>query len=240
MAAPMEQSATGGALERRAGKVINHDVVRGFDTATSDDYCGRSFKLFQPLLLSTSDSCYSYPAVNPNGDCSGGLQIGGSQTGDCRDSAGQTYVRGYWWNKKYAIMYAWYFPKDQNFIKIKGHRHDWEHVVVWINNPDDRRFKPELLGVSTSSHSGYKKYVPAPGYDVEDWTHPRVKYFPDVAVFGTHGLDLTSDDGGMSRLIQWELMTPAAQDSLNHVNWGDANFPMGGNFEGNLAKAWPF
>ncbi|GJC88843.1 hypothetical protein ColLi_11681 [Colletotrichum liriopes] len=210
MAAPTEQPAAERALQRRAGNVINHDVVRGFDTATSDDYYGRSFKLFQPLLLSTSDSCYSYPAVDPNGDYSGGLQIGGSQTGDCRDSAGQTYVRGRWWNDKYAIMYAWYFPKDQNWIKIKGHRHDWEHVVVWINNPDDRRFKPELIGVSTSFHSGYKN------------------------------LDLTGDDGGMSRLIQWELMTPAAQDSLKNVNWGDANFPMGGNFEGNLGKAWPF
>ncbi|KAE9106020.1 hypothetical protein PF010_g12585 [Phytophthora fragariae] len=32
-------------------------------------------------------------------------------------------------------MYSWYFPKDSPSSRM-GHRHDWEHVVVWINNPD--------------------------------------------------------------------------------------------------------
>ncbi|KAM5352738.1 hypothetical protein ACJ41O_005460 [Fusarium nematophilum] len=229
-----------GALERRAGREINHDTVRGFETSVSNDFYGRSFKLFQPLLLSYKNSCYSYPAVDPNGDYSGGLAIGGSQTGDCRDSAGQTYVRGRWWNDRYAIMYAWYFPKDQNLVAIKGHRHDWEFVVVWINNPDDAKAKPELQGCSTSAHGGFKKFAPVPGYDVKDWTHPRVKYYVDTAVFGTHSLDLTGDDGGMSRLIQWEQMTAQARDSLDNHDWVDANFPMGKNFEGNLRNAWPF
>ena len=80
---------------------------------------------------------FAWPYVRRRFQVSGGLLNTGSSTGGCRDNRrGQTYTRGTWYRGRYAIMYSWYFPKDQltdgggNF----GHRHDWENVVIWIDN----------------------------------------------------------------------------------------------------------
>jgi hypothetical protein len=39
-----------------------------------------------------------------------------------------------------------YFPKDSPSDGL-GHRHDWEGIVVWVNNPVATN--QEVLGVST-------------------------------------------------------------------------------------------
>ena len=69
---------------------------------------------------------------------SGGLKPTGDPSGDCSSSTGQVYARAESFNNAFAIMYAWYFPKDQivDGGGNAGHRHDWENVVVWI---DDRK-----------------------------------------------------------------------------------------------------
>jgi hypothetical protein len=44
---------------------------------------------------------------------SGGLQNTGSSNGMCSSSEGQVYGRGADVDGMFAIMYAWYMPKDQ-------------------------------------------------------------------------------------------------------------------------------
>lgn len=138
------------------------------------------------------------------------------------------------------MMYCWYFPKDQSSLqlpKVRGHRHDWECAVVWINNPEF----PRLQGVSTTAHGGWKRWDVVNAWNVKGDAF-KFKYFQDVAVAGTHSLDITGDEGGgISPLVQYETLPAAARDSLNSVNWGSANFIMKDpSFRTNLEAAYPF
>jgi hypothetical protein len=138
VAAPSPASnATFGELDKRA-TIINHDDPSLFPMAQKvrAGVEGNAMLRYEPFLHIAS-GCQSYTAVNSQGQVSGGLLNTGSSTGGCRDNRrGQTYTRGTWYRGRYAIMYSWYFPKDQltdgggNF----GHRHDWENVVIWIDN----------------------------------------------------------------------------------------------------------
>ena len=57
-------------------------------------------------------------------------------------------------------MYAWYAPKDG-----KGHRHDWEYVVLWTGNTEDPN--AELLAVTTiAAHGRIKTIGPGDEYRV--------------------------------------------------------------------------
>jgi hypothetical protein len=42
-----------------------------------------------------------------------GLSPTGSPSGDCLDSTGQIYARSETYNGAFAIMYSWYWPKDE-------------------------------------------------------------------------------------------------------------------------------
>ena len=97
---------------------------------------GNAIRRYEPYLHIAS-GCQSYPAVSITGQVGGGLDNTGSSSGGCNDpSNGQTYARGGWYQGRYAIMYAFYFPKDQiaDGPANGGHRHDWENVVIWIDN----------------------------------------------------------------------------------------------------------
>ncbi|OWZ10502.1 Necrosis inducing protein NPP1 [Phytophthora megakarya] len=132
-------------------------------------------------------------------------------------------------------MYSWYFPKDSPSPKF-GHRHDWEHAIVFIDNPDVPN--PKILGCSVSSHSGYAKYNPCPSYAV-DGTSIKVRYMHKWPI--NHDLDITGDAGKFQDLIMWDQMTEDARRALNSVSFGSANTPMNNwNFERKIEKAWPF
>ena len=84
--------------------------------------------------------------------CSGGLSPTGGSNAGCSSSTGQVYARSASFNNAFAIMYAWYMPKVRNachrgvnqkltFALAQdspstglGHRHDWERIVVWLDN----------------------------------------------------------------------------------------------------------
>jgi len=83
------------------------------------------------------------------------------QTFDISD--GQIYVRGFkakdvpQFENHYAIMYAWYFPKIQEFPQ--GQKHDWQQIVQWYTlkqQPDTDPNNYEFVGVSYSTPDGYK------------------------------------------------------------------------------------
>ena len=53
-------------------------------------------------------------------------------------------------------------------------------------------------------------------------------------------LGFTSTPGGQQPLIAWESLPTAARNALQNTDFGSANVPFkDGNFESNLAKAYP-
>lgn len=216
IATPMSLLVAGTAI----AAVIPHDQVQPIPAA-AESYM---FK-FQPLLK-VEDGCVPFPAVDANGNISGGLAATGARNGGCSSSVGQIYVRA---QNRYglcAVMYAWYFPKDQVW---DGHRHDWESAVVWLSSCSD---SANVVAVSYSAHAGYDKSTSPP----MDGTHPKVRYFTNGIT--NHQLGSTSSAGGQQPLIQWEKMPAAARDALTNTSFGSANVPMkDANFVNNLVKA---
>ncbi|KAG1690124.1 NLP effector protein 2 [Phytophthora capsici] len=215
---------------------IDHDQVKPFPQPQPVTISERAAMKFKPQLH-VVDGCHPYPAVNDAGETGGGLKTTGSPTAGCKGSGwgSQVYGRSTWHRDVWAIMYSWYFPKDSPSTGL-GHRHDWEHVIVWISNPDVPN--PTILAVTPSAHSGYSKYAP-PSADTVDGTSIKVRYESTYPM--NHATDVTTEAGEFQDLIMWDQMTDAARNALNTVSFGDANVPMNdGNFVPKLDKAWPF
>ncbi|KAG2767347.1 hypothetical protein JG687_00014797 [Phytophthora cactorum] len=217
-------------------KGISHDAVKPFpqpEPVTISEKAGVKFK----PQIQIRTGCVPYPAVSEFGETSGGLKPTGNPRGGCRGSGhgSQVYGRSTWIDGVWAIMYSWYFPKDSPSPGL-GHRHDWEHAIVFIDNPDVPDAK--ILACSVSSHSGYKKYNPCPPW-VIDGTSLKVRYKHGWPM--NHDLDTTGDGGTFQDLIMWDQMTNDARRALNSVSFGSANTPFNdGNFRPKLEKAWPF
>ncbi|PZD92910.1 necrosis and ethylene inducing protein [Paenibacillus sambharensis] len=211
--------------------VINHHQVVGFKEVTPTTVTQKAAKLFQPTLK-VSNACVPFPAVDVDGNTSGGLAPSGSPSGECSSSIGQVYERSAWYNGVWAIMYSWYFPKDGPITQA-GHRHDWEAVVVWVDNP--AAASPKILSIAASQHG---KFVnKAPSTSNTNGTHPKIEY---KSIFPlNNALYHTSTDGGYQPLIGWDDLSAAARHALNTTSFEDANVPMNdANFQSNLAKAW--
>ncbi|TYZ67363.1 hypothetical protein PybrP1_010466 [[Pythium] brassicae (nom. inval.)] len=214
--------------------VISHDAVVPFAqpaATTTEQKLGVKFK----PQINISNGCHPYPAVDAAGNTSGGLKPSGSQSAGCKGSGHgtQVYGRAVAYNGVYALMYSWYFPKDSPFTGL-GHRHDWEHVVVWIDNPNAAN--PTILAVSPSAHSGYNKYAPPRAGTVAD-TSAKVDYKSNVVI--NHALDSTTSAGEQQPLIMWDQLTPAARTALENTNFGDAIVPMkDGNFMTKIGNAY--
>lgn len=220
------------ALAAVDSAVIDHDQVQPFAQPEPVTISEKAAVKFRPQLHITN-GCHPYPAVNSAGDTSGGLKPTGAPSGSGYGS--QVYGRSTWYNGVWAIMYSWYFPKDLPSTGL-GHRHDWEHVVVWINNPDVEI--PTILGVSPSAHSGYSKYTP-PSAATIDGTSAKVNYQSHWPI--NHALDSTSESGDFQDLLVWDQLTDAARTALQDTDFGDANVPMkNDNFLTKLGNAWPF
>ncbi|KAG3169988.1 hypothetical protein PI124_g17950 [Phytophthora idaei] len=150
----------------------------------------------------------------------------------------QVYGRAGWYNDKWGIMYAWFFPKGF-FMGVASRRYDWSSAVVWIDNPDFAT--PAILCLSTStSDDEYQKKAPAPDFGILDGVTPLL-YRSISEVAGQPMLDYSSETGDVQPLIMWEQLTDAARDTLNTFDFGDAQVPFNdANFEEKLKKAWPF
>ncbi|OWZ03886.1 hypothetical protein PHMEG_00024307, partial [Phytophthora megakarya] len=188
--------------------IINHDGVVPFKQPEPVTISEKAAIKFKPQLH-IGNGCHAYPAVNIFGQTSGGLKITGAPSAGCKGSGwgSQVYGRSTWFNDVWAIMYSWYFPKDSPSTGL-GHRHDWEHVTVWIDNPDVP--EPKILGVTPSAHSGYSSQVP-PDADTVDGTSVKVIYESKWPI--NHALESTSLGGDFQDLIMWEQMSDAARFS---------------------------
>ncbi|KAF2650304.1 NPP1-domain-containing protein [Lophiostoma macrostomum CBS 122681] len=208
------------------------DLV-GLAASVPDTIEGTLMLQWQPYLY-VVDGCVPFPAVDSTGCTSAGLSPSGDPSGDCDSSTGQVYARAEEYNGAYAIMYSWYFPKDEpswlESVVGVGHRYDWEDCVVWLSEAST---DATLLGVSVSYHGDYQTSTdPALSGD-----HPLIKYYSAYSILD-HSMGFTSTVGGMQPLVAWESLSTTVQSALADKDWGDANVPfIDSNFEANLAEA---
>lgn len=169
--------------------------------------------------------------IHANHANSAGLEPTGDSSGSCSSSTGQIYVRGGISGDYYALMYSWYFPKDEPSTGL-GHRHDWEGVIVWLSDSTSTS-ADNIVAVCPSAHGGWD--CSTDGYTL-DGTTPLIQYYSVWPV--NHQCGLTTTVGGTQPLIAWESLPTAASTALEDTDFGDANVPFkDANFSSNLEKA---
>lgn len=203
---------------------------------------------FAPAYDYDTDGCYATAAIGIDGTLNPGLPIGGNVAGHCHDRAQldncNTYSRGKCNNGWCAIMYASYFEKDQTFngAAAGSHRHDFEHVVVWIHDN-------QVEYVSLSHHGGWKWY---PRSQVRfDNTHPKVVYHKDGG--STHLFRLANNHDEPPENVTGHWFYPwlvgwggypsdALRETLMNANFGHASIEIpdkDNKFKKALASAKP-
>ncbi|OWZ18189.1 Necrosis inducing protein NPP1 [Phytophthora megakarya] len=226
---------------------VDHDEVKPFAQVEPTTDSEKSAIKYKPQLR-ISYGCHPYPAVQEDGAVSSGLKWSGWSNGDCKGSelGSQVYSRSDWYKGKWAIMYAWYFPKGRQYIsKYRyGHRHFWSYGIVWTDNPNPDN--STIQGVSMSAGVGYDKATPPKSKYVIDNT--TVKFESYKSFWGSkQGVQLTKKEGETQDLITWEQLTDEARTGLTDTDFGvDWSFrkvvvPMLDDvFEEKLEKNYPF
>ncbi|KZZ91033.1 Necrosis inducing [Moelleriella libera RCEF 2490] len=101
--------------------------------------------LFEPRVRFTKDSCFNMAAIDKHGEPNWGLTSKyASLTKGCRDDRvleqNNVYSRRRCNNLWCAYVYSYYFQKDIAIPHFPGpwagHRHDWEHVILWVHDKD--------------------------------------------------------------------------------------------------------
>ncbi|MFJ5234451.1 NPP1 family protein [Kitasatospora sp. NPDC088391] len=200
---------------------------------------------FSPAYDYDKDGCYATAAIGLDGTLNPGLKLGGDVNGHCHDYAqladSNTYSRAKCNNGWCAVVYASYFEKDQATLgpAAIGHRHDWEHVVVWIK--DDT-----VQYVSVSQHSGYQ--VAARSAIRFDGTHPKIVYHKDGVSTHDFRFANTNDEPPENatgawfspRLVGWDGYPAGYRDKLLAADFGAATIKIGdGPFQYALAHSMP-
>ncbi|EGY22057.1 hypothetical protein VD0002_g586 [Verticillium dahliae] len=190
-----------------------------------------------PALDYDTDSCYNTVAISPSGQLNAGQdenKPAGEILGWCRKEVHlqQTniYVRSRCNNGWCVHMYDYYFEADFGW---GAHRHDWEHIAVWVQHG-------QLKFVSISQHGKWDIRIldgrtAAPRF--EHGTHPKVVYHKDGAL--THAFRWANDGdeppenhwkswrwGVGAGLIEWERMPDNLRKTLSAKNWGAAEMAV--------------
>ncbi|OWY90169.1 hypothetical protein PHMEG_00041827 [Phytophthora megakarya] len=234
---------------------IDHDKIEPFPQPEPVTVSEKAAIKFKPQLATSRSICVPFPAVNAAGEITGGLKgTNGDDACKYAPKGSQIYGRSGWYRDVWAIMYAWYFPKGFSWTAFPNRRHDWQSVVVWIDNPALE--SPKIVGASTSkSDTNYFK-------DTKMWPY----YFAGYQSRGVRSgrasrlladgsnttlrfkhaadpdMEFSSWDGEFQDLIMWEQLTDGARGALNDgKNFGDSEVPFNDDhFEKHLDKAWPF
>jgi Necrosis inducing protein (NPP1) len=181
------------------------------------DWLYQYSKKFQPALHVRDAGCVPFPAVGEY-RASAGLRNTGASNGGCGSSIGQVYTRyktvrlsnG---QMAHAMMYEYYFPKDQGAATGTGHRHDWEEVIVFVTTDWSR-----VIAASYSGHGDYWKVWNPP---TVAGTHVRVHYYREY-LFDTHRMG--ADFGGTASyfshpLANWYQLSEGVRHTLNNAAW---------------------
>ncbi|KAF4759708.1 hypothetical protein N7455_001866 [Penicillium solitum] len=213
----------------RRGTVGHSDLV-GLPQTVPAGATGDRYLAYQPKLK-VVNGCVPFPAVDVSGNTNAGLKPSGSSNGGCSSSTGQIYVRSGTSGGKNALMYSWYFPKDEPSTDL-GHRHDWEGVIIWLSDATSTDAS-NIVAVCPSAHGGWD--CSTDGFTL-DGTSSLIKYESVWPV--NHSCGLTTAVGGTQPLVAWESMSTVEQNALDTTDFGSGNVPFNeGNFANNLAKA---
>ncbi|ETI39291.1 hypothetical protein F443_15110 [Phytophthora nicotianae P1569] len=177
---------------------------------------------FKPQLL-VDTGCHPYPVVDADGNTNAGLSLVSLKSCQNPSLGSQIYARASVYEGSYAIMYAWYFPRDRR--GAFGHRHAWEHAILWL-------WGRRCYDRSRVSRS--RRCV-------------KFKYEEDAF---SHYVNVTTEAGEFQDLVVWEDMPnlgmsslgpKAARTALNLNDFGEATVPFNEeNFLDNLEGAYPF
>ncbi len=177
-----------------------------------------------------TDGCYNVPAISADGVVSEGLDPGSGDSAGCHDPSdlanNNVYSRQRCNNGWCAYIYDYYFEKDTAWLGLGGHRHDWEHVAVWV-----RDGAAQL--VSASQHGDYQ--VKAAGDVRWDGTHPKIVYHKDG--LNTHAFRFANEaDEAIENatgawfygaLVSWNgFPSTAIRDKLMSTDFGSANIAI--------------
>ncbi|KAE8876439.1 hypothetical protein PF010_g28733 [Phytophthora fragariae] len=173
-----------------SSSVISHDQVVPFAQPTPTTALQQAAIKYKPQIH-ISNGCHPYPAVDKNGNTSGGLNPTGSQSAGCKGSGygTQVYGRAVKYQGVYAFMYSWYMAKDETLTGL-GHRHDWEACVIWVD--DIAASSPNIVALSASAHSGYNKYYP-PSSSYFSGNSAKVDYSSSYVVINQGYFDCRGD-----------------------------------------------
>lgn len=200
---------------------------------------------YQPAFDYDTDGCYSTAAIGPDGTVNPGLNPTGALNGNCRDASDlddtNTYSRYKCNNGWCAYLYGLYFEKDQAIpgISLGGHRHDWEHVAVWVQNG-------QVQYVSTSNHGSFT--VHAASSVRFEGTHAKIVYHKDGASTHCFRLAGSGDEPPENHrgtwqyppLVGWNGYPAGLRDKLSAYDFGSANFGLkDASFTSHLASAKP-
>ncbi|CAK7233695.1 hypothetical protein SBRCBS47491_008698 [Sporothrix bragantina] len=213
----------------KRGTIGSDDIV-GFSQTVPSGETGDVYLAYQPFLY-VVNGCVPFPAVDAEGDTNAGLQTTGASNGDCSSSTGQIYVRGAAYGDYYALMYAWYMPKDEPSDGL-GHRHDWEGAIVWLSS-NTGTDADNILAVCPSQHGSW--VCSTDSYSLSG-TQPLIKYESYWPL--DHACYQTTTVGGTQPLIAWESLPTVAQEALTTTDFGSAIVPfIDAHFDTNLAAA---
>lgn len=201
---------------------------------------------YAPVFDFDGDSCFAAPAISFSGKINGGLKIGGSITGGCRDmksdlKEANTYYRGQCLKKDgntfCGHVYALYFEKDQTnqgalgLAGFGGHRHDWEYVVIWTKNG-------VMTHASASAHGDLTTKKRA-DLDAVNGDHVKIVYHSDDGGFNTHAFRFSKSNETAEnalgwhtpRIVDWSTMrglvdNHALRRNLSDYDFGSASFPL--------------
>ncbi|KAI5853651.1 NPP1-domain-containing protein [Durotheca rogersii] len=150
---------------------------------------------WQPAMDFDKDSCYNTPAIDAEGNIAPGLSTDRAAGGEgCRDYSdlvnNNVYSRQRCNNGWCAYLYDYYMEKDTKCERCLigyGHRHEWEHVVVWVK--DDK-----VQYVAASRHGGYTVKKVGDAAVQFEGTHVKIVYHKDGG--STHAFRFPKTDGG--------------------------------------------
>ncbi len=194
-----------------------------------------------PVFDFDGDGCLPSAGIGRDGQMNSGLKTSGSLGGDCRES---DFLKTSNTLHRYACKtveqdvfcahsYALYFMKDQvvSGADAFGHRHDWEHTMVWTKN-----------GVMThgaySSH-GEMTIKPTAELPVNAEGKLKIVYHKDAGL--THALRFAKNNEVAENpygefvtppIVSWytltgnDLSNQIMRDKLNSYNYGSASIDM--------------
>ncbi|ETI36664.1 hypothetical protein F441_17122 [Phytophthora nicotianae CJ01A1] len=228
-------------------KAIPYDSVQPFSQQVPNTDAQKAILKYKPQLK-IEEGCHPYPAVQKDGSISSGLKWSGPDNIGCKGSplGSQVYARATWLKGKWAVMYAWYFPKGRAPIpapRSYGHRHGWEYAVVWL---DKASANSTLLGTSMSAAIGWAKESPTPKEYLDGNSLKVAYYFNDDSI--NTAVKYTQDAGEFQDLIIWDQLPDVARNALVNTDWDETplnvarvKMPMkDGVFMEKLNGAYPF